>query len=103
MDLRNVDISLKMTFFATRFITNLIKHDRFADVAISAVFGFTIFKYASYIMNKTEFTFLFKGMEKNQFQDLILLLDALGRMTTAAQYRKYRPAVPRAKGNYKEW
>ncbi|XP_046391664.1 vacuolar protein sorting-associated protein 13 [Ischnura elegans] len=43
------------------------------------------------------------GISKHQYHDLMQVLDAFQRMSSAARYRKYRPNVVGYKGHYKEW
>lgn len=43
------------------------------------------------------------GVSKDQYQDLIELVESIDRMNRAAQYRKYRPKLSSYHGNYKQW
>ncbi|XP_049842368.1 LOW QUALITY PROTEIN: intermembrane lipid transfer protein Vps13-like [Schistocerca gregaria] len=43
------------------------------------------------------------GVSKEQYQDLIELLESMDRMNRAAQYRKYRPHLNSYRGHYKQW
>ena len=47
--------------------------------------------------------FIFSDISKSQYQDLILLLENMERMSQASVYRKYRPNVSSVHGNAAAW